>query len=391
MPATRYLYTRLSAYYFFHFGALGALTPYWGPFLAAQGLREEVIGALFAVLLGTKIVAPYVWGWLADRSGYRMRVIRMGALAALLVFALLLTGTSFWMLLVVMLGFGFFWNAILPQFEANTLTHLGHADERYSFVRLWGSIGFIVAVLGIGELLESRPIHELPMYVLFFLAGIVAVAAFVPDSGKSVASGRQQTVRAVLLDRRVLPLFVIFFLMQASHGPYYAFFSLFLEQNGYSPSLVGRLWALGVIAEIGVFLLMPQLLRRFGARNLLLFSLAAATLRWLLTALFVDKLTIILFAQILHLASFGIYHAIAVYYVHRFFTGRLQGRGQALYSSLGFGAGGAVGSLASGFIWNAFQPAAIFVSAALMTAVAFLLALRRVSDVQPQDQQRQSH
>ena len=384
MSVTRHLYFRLSAYYFFHFGALGALTPYWGPFLAAQGLREEMIGALFALLLGTKVIAPYTWGWLADRSGQRMRIIRAGALGAFLVFALLLADTSLGLLIVVMFGFGFFWNAILPQFEATTLTHLGRADERYSFIRLWGSIGFIVAVIGIGEALETRSISELPLYVLLFLAGVVLAVALVPESGSTVTTGRSQSVHSVLLDRNVLPLFVIFFLMQASHGPYYSFFSLFLEQHGYGPSLVGRLWAVGVIAEVGVFLLMPRLLQQFGARRLLLFSLAAATLRWLLTALFVDKLAIILFAQTLHLASFGIYHAIAVYYVHRFFTGQLQGRGQALYSSLGFGAGSAVGSLASGFIWNAFQPAAIFISAAVMTAVAFLLALRRVNDVLPE-------
>jgi len=386
MPATRGLYFRLSAYYFFHFGALGALMPYWGPFLSAQGLREETIGILLAALLGTKIVAPYVWGWLADHSGQRMGVIRAGALGAFLMFALLLADTSLLLLVVVMLGFGFFWNAILPQFEAATLTHLDRADHRYSLVRVWGSIGFIIAVIGVGEALETQAISELPVYVLLFLAGTVVAVALAPESGRTSASDRKQSVRKVLFDRKVFPLFAIFFLMEASHGPYYAFFSLFLEDNGYSPSLVGRLWATGVIAEVGVFLLMPRMLMRFGARQLLLFSLGAATLRWLLTALFIDKLPVILFAQTLHLASFGIYHAIAVYYVHRIFTGRLQGRGQALYSSFGFGAGGAAGSLVSGFIWTAFQPAAIFISAALMTAVAFMLALRRVDDVLPERQ-----
>ena len=389
MTPPRGLYFRLSAYYFFHFGSLGALMPYWGPFLAAQGVREEAIGALFALLLGTKVVAPYLWGWIADHSGQRMRVIRAGALGALMVFALLLFGTSLWLLVLVMLGFGFFWNAILPQFEAATLTHLGHAEHRYSLVRVWGSIGFILTVLGIREVLEVRSINELPGYVLLFLLGIVVAVACVPESGRGKTSGEDHSIRRVMKDPGLIALFLVFFLMQASHGPYYSFFSLFLERHGYGPSLIGRLWALGVTAEVGVFLLMPWLLKRFAARHLLLFSLIAATLRWLLTALFIDKLAVVLFAQTLHLASFGIYHAIAVYYVHRYFTGRLQGRGQALYSSLGFGAGGAVGSLVSGFIWTAASPAAIFISAALMTTVAFVLALRRVDDVLPARQSQE--
>lgn len=376
------LYLRLSAYYFFHYGALGALMPYWGPFLAAQGFSEEMIGVLFALLLGTKIVAPNVWGWLADRAGRRMPVIRLGAFAAFAFFLLLLFGTPLWLLIVVMLGYGFFWNAILPQFEATTLNHLGKADHRYSFVRLWGSIGFIVAVAGIGALLETRPLDELPVYVLVFLAGIVLMSMLVPEGGVSAERGERRSLREVMQARGVLPLFLVFFLMQASHGPYYGFFSLFLELHGYRPALVGQLWAVGVVAEVGVFLLMPRLLRRFTARQLLLFALAAATARWLITAAFIDKLPVILLAQTLHLASFGIYHAIAVYFIHRFFTGRLQGRGQALYSSLGFGAGGAAGSLVSGFIWNAIAPAAIFLAAAAMTASAFLLAYRSVPDAQ---------
>lgn len=379
------LYPRLSAYYFFHFGALGALMPYWGPFLAAEGHGEEVIGMLLALLLGTKVLAPYAWGWLADRSGQRLAVIRAGAFAAFASFAVLMFDTSLWMLVAVTLGFGFFWNAILPQFEAVTLTHLGQHDHRYSLVRLWGSVGFIVAVISVGVLLETHSVRELPLYVLVFLAGIVVAVQLMPD-GATPRAADLTSVRSVLRQRNVIALFLVFFLMQASHGPYYGFFSLYLEENGYGPSLVGWLWAAGVIAEVGVFLYMPRLAKRFGARQLLLFSLVAATIRWLITALFVDKLTIILLAQTLHLASFGIYHAIAVHYVHRIFTGRLQGRGQALYSSLGFGAGGAAGSFASGFIWNAFAPSAIFLAAASMTAVAFVLAKACVNDTREERQ-----
>lgn len=375
------LYTRLSAYYFFHFAALGALMPYWGPYLADLGFSEERIGILFALLLGTKIIAPNLWGWLADRRGRRMGMIRGGALLAFACFSGLLLGTSFWLIALVMLGFGFFWNAILPQFEANTLNHLGSRDNRYSLVRMWGSVGFIIAVVGIGTWLESNPIEQLPLIVLAVLAGILVVTLAVPEAPRPAHSETRHSALTLLKDVRVWSLFLCFFLMQASHGPYYSFFSLFLERHGYGPALIGWLWALGVIAEIGVFLAMPRLLPRFGARRLLLFAFAATTVRWLMIAAFVDKLGVVLLAQVLHLASFGIYHAIAVHFVHRYFTGHLQGRGQALYSSLGFGAGGAAGSLVAGFLWNSVSPASIFVAAAGMAFVALLIAARGVEDI----------
>ena len=381
MTTLKSLYPRLSAYYFFHFAALGALMPYWGPYLDQLGFSEERIGILFALLLGTKIIAPNLWGWIADQRGQRIGMIRAGALLAMLCFAGLLLGNSFWLIALVMLGFGFFWNAILPQFEANTLNHLGSRDNRYSLVRVWGSVGFILAVVGLGAWLEDHSIEHLPAIVLVIIAGILIVTLLVPEGPKQSHHETRQSAFTLLKDARVWSLFLCFFLMQASHGPYYSFFSLFLERNGYGPSLIGWLWALGVIAEIGVFLAMPRLLPRFGARRLLLFAFGATTVRWLMIAAFVDKLPVILLAQTLHLASFGIYHAIAVHFVHRYFTGQLQGRGQALYSSLGFGAGGAAGSLVAGFLWNSVSPASIFVAAAGMSFVALLIAARGVEDI----------
>lgn len=370
-------FLRLSAYYFFHFGALGALMPYWGPYLRELGLSEARIGIVFAVLLGSKVIAPNVWGWLGDRIGRRMPLIRGGALASLAAFAFL-AGTSSFIAITLIIGlFGFFWNAILPQFEATTLNHLGRYHSRYSLVRVWGSAGFIVAVLGIGAWLENHPVDHVPALVMIFLVGIVLVTLLIPEAPQQVHKTEEgdATLKNVMRQRHVISLFLVFFLMQASHGPYYSFFSIYLEDLGYSSSRIGQLWALGVFAEIGVFLLMPRLLPKYGAKALLVFALVASTARWLMIAGFAGKMVILLFAQVLHLASFGIYHAVAVTFVHRTFTGPLQGRGQALYSSLGFGAGGAAGSLVAGYTWTAISPAAIFVVAAGMTAVATGIAV----------------
>jgi PPP family 3-phenylpropionic acid transporter len=162
--------------------------------------------------------------------------------------------------------------------------------------------------------------------------------------------------------------------MQASHGPYYAYFSLFLHRQGYADTTISQLWALGVVAEIIVFLYMSRLLARFSPRTLLLASLALATLRWLMIASEAGNIYILSVAQTLHLASFGVYHAVAIHLIHRHFGGRLHGRGQALYSSIGFGAGGAAGSLAAGWLWSAVGPASVFYGAALAAGAGLVLA-----------------
>ena len=100
-------------------------------------------------------------------------------------------------------------------------------------------------------------------------------------------------------------------------------------------------------------------------------SLLLGTLRWVLTGLFPGHLWVILFAQTLHAATFGSFHAAAIHLVHQYFTGRHQGRGQALYSSLSFGAGGALGSLVSGSLWEVPGPLVTFLVAAGFSLTAF--------------------
>jgi PPP family 3-phenylpropionic acid transporter len=151
--------------------------------------------------------------------------------------------------------------------------------------------------------------------------------------------------------------------------------------HGYSETLIGELWALGVVAEIGVFLKMRSWLPRYGARRLLLSATALTALRWLLLAGFVDRLWVMILAQTLHAASFGLYHAVSIHLFHQLFRGRLQGRGQALYSSVSFGAGGAAGSVAAGYLWQGAGAGWMYLAAAAAALLALGVAWRGVRDV----------
>lgn len=378
MLSSRSLYWRLSGFYLFYFATLGALIPYWSLYLKDVGFNAAEIGELVAILMATKLVAPNVWGWIADHTGRRMAIIRLASLLSVFIFAGVLFGSSYLWLALVISGFSFFWNATLPQFEAITLSHLGASTHRYSSIRLWGSIGFILTVAGLGPVFDHVGVALLPQILLGLFALIWLSSLTVPDHATAETAHAHVPLRQVLGRPDVVALLVVCFLMQTSHGPYYTFFTLYLEDYGYSRSSIGLLWALGVVAEIGVFVVMHRWLPRYGARRLLLASLALTTLRWLLIAGFADRLPVVLFAQTLHAASFGVYHAVAIHLVHQLFVGRNQGRGQALYSSLSFGAGGAVGSLAAGYVWTGLGAEWTYVFGAGASAVAFVIALRRV-------------
>lgn len=369
-------YWRLSAFYFFYFASVGALYPFWGLYLKEEGFSSLQIGQMMAVIMATKIISPNIWGWLADHTGKSMQIVRLGTFISLICFSFVFIGSEYFWLLAVMAAFSFFWNAALPQFDATTMNHLGDHVHRYSGIRLWGSVGFIIAVAGLGAVLDSQGTAMLPWVLLLIVTAIWLMSMMVPEKAAQHLTLNHEPFLKVLLQPKVAALLLICFLVQVSHGPYYTFYSIYLEEAGYQRSVIGLLWALGVLAEVGIFLLMHKLVPRYGLRLLLLVSLLLTGLRWVLIGFFVNSPTIIVLAQLFHAASFGIYHAVTIQLIHRYFTGKNQGRGQALYSSVSFGAGGAVGAFYSGLTWDVLGETWSFLIAATVSLLAMFIAWR---------------
>ena len=362
-------YWRLSGFYFFYFASLGVLVPYWSLYLKSLGYNSLTIGGLVAILPATKLIAPYIWGWLADHTRRSMFIIRLASVLALLSFSLVFVSQQLWWLSFAMVLFSFFWNATLPQFEAMTLNHLGNDTHRYSMIRLWGSLGFIIIVVLIGGLLESYGTDLIPLVVLITFV-IIALTSFVVPEKLNTPHSDHSPIWHVIKQPKVLAFLAVCFLMLCSHGPYYTFYTIFLQEQGYSSYMIGVLWAVGVLAEVMVFLLMSRLLPVFGARKLLIVTLILTTIRWLMIGFFVTDLTMLFLAQLIHAFSFGVFHSVGISLVHDYFTGSHQGRGQALYSSVSFGAGVAVGSLISGLVWDRWGAGVLFVFASCCTILA---------------------
>lgn len=374
-------YWRLSSFYFFYFAALGALVPYWGLYLQSLGFGAVEIGSLTAILMATKVVAPYIWGWLGDHLGHRMRIVRSASLVSVVTFAMMFWVDSFWAIAGVMTLFSFFWNASLPQFEVVTLNYLGKRVRRYALLRVWGSVGFMVTVLLLGWLVDRQGPAVVLSVVFMIYAGIWLASLTVRDPDPEAHPPDSRSIWQVLRQPAVVAFFAAVFLMQLSHGPYYAFYSIYMTDFGYSKTVIGVLWAIGVGAEVAVFMIMHHLLERFGAARVLVTSLMIATLRWVIVGLFPGEFWVMVGAQLMHAATFGTFHGSAIHLAAHYFHGRFKGRGQALYSSVSFGAGGAVGALLAGYAWDGLGPLPTYLiagAAALVGAgAALLLTVRR--------------
>ena len=368
-------YWRLSAYYFFYFGFIGAFAPYFSLYLKSLSFSAWDIGVLNSLMQVMRVAAPNLWGWLAERIGAQTPIVRLAGLMSVVGFSLLFFTRSFAGVFFGMAVMAFFWSAAIPLVDTLTLSHLGSEAQRYGRIRLWGSIGFIVAVLGVGAALDTMPIAGLLPMAMVTLVGIFFCALLIPEAPQLPHRDDQSPIADILRRPEVRALFVACFLMSAAHGALYVFYSLYLVGNGYSTTAVGWLWTLGVVAEIAVFIFMPRLLRRFTIRSILLVSHACAVLRFLIIGWCVESASLLVVAQLLHGATFGAYHAAAVAAVGRWFGARHQSRGQAIYGSVSFGAGGMTGGLVSGLAWDYLGTTATYSISSLFALVGLMAIL----------------
>lgn len=372
----RSLYSRLSLFYFCYFAVVGVFIPYWTVYLHdVKGFSAAEIGELMAVYMLTKVAAPFVWDWVTDFSDSRIRMIRLACLLATVCFAFTYVDSGYWSMMLIIIGYGSFWNAALPQMEALTLNHLGDRANRYSQIRLWGSISFILVVVLLPFVIEASGTDRIldAMLVLFVLMTISSL--FVPDhkpqETKDVDASR---LMDVLRKPTVWVLLVACMVQIASHGAYYTFFSIYLDEHGYSRVFTGWMWALGVAGEVLLFIVMYRLIQTFGAARLFVLSLFLAAARWVMLGAAVDWLLVLIIAQVLHAATYGLFHASAIHLVHQYFPGKLQGRGQALYAGLSTGLGGAIGGLLAGYGWDSVGNEMTFYISGGVVAIAAVVA-----------------
>jgi PPP family 3-phenylpropionic acid transporter len=366
-------YRRLAGFYFFYFAYLGAFAPFFSIYLEAVGISAVEIGVLMSLPQLTRIVAPHLWGWLADRGANRLRVVRLTGVAGTICFLGTFAGTGFALLFVVLLTMTFFWSAALPLIEATTLSHLGEETARYGRIRVWGSVGFIAAVVVVGYMLDWFAVAVLPGIVLAMMAGMLAFSWQIPEAAVPAHAADQQGIGGILRRPETVALIAAGALMAAAHGPYYTFYSIHVVNHGYTKALTGWLWALGVICEIGIFIWMPHLYRAFTLRQILIASFALAVMRFLAIGWGADSVLLLILAQALHAATFGSFHAASIGVIHRLFRGRHQARGQATYGSLAYGVGGASGALASGYAWDHFGAEWTFTLASACAALGLLI------------------
>ena len=356
-----------SLFLFTYYAYAGTFGTYATLYFAARGMSVAQIGVLVSLIPVMRIVGPNLWGWAADRSGRRVLVLRATALAALVSFISIFFAQTYLQFFIVMMLVNLFTSAQSPLCDALMLAEMRGDLSNYGKLRLWGSLGFIAAVLGAGYFLEWFGVQALLGFTFAILALVFFASLRIRESAKTAHTQDAPPLWSVLRKPEVGAFFLSAALMCGAHMALYAFYSLYLERAGYSKPVIGAMWALGVMAEVAFFYFQSHVFSRFGARRVMLFAFGAALLRFAVTGAAPDLLWAMVAAQLLHCATFAAHHSACVITMQRWFAGPLQASGQALYMSVAYGVGCTAGGLVLTFCWDRIGPQQMFYAAAAMT------------------------
>ncbi len=353
------------ALFFAYFAFVGIFSPYLSLWFDSRGLSIAQIAVLMSLPQLLRIVAPPFWGWLADRFGHRIALLRGSALASLAVLHMFPFVEGVPALAALMLMLFFLTAAQMPIGEAIALDLARGDAGRYGRMRMWGSVGFILTVLGGGPLLDRFGLSVLPWLMAGAMALLAVVTLRLPEQRVPRQPRRGASLGQRLREPAVLAFLASAFLMVFAHAALYAFFSLFLERHGYSTSAIGAIWAIGVVAEIALFMLQRHLFDRLSAMRLLAFSFLVCALRFAMIGASEGALWVLIWAQLMHAVTFGLHHSASMAVLHRWFEPAQQGRAQAAFIVVAYGLGGSVGGLTAGWLWEHISPTAAFFGAAL--------------------------
>ena len=371
MPQQR---LKFSAFMFTYYAYAGIFATYATLYFADHGLSVPQIGILASLIPVMRIFGPNLWGWVADHTQQRALVLRLTACGAFLAFCAMFAADTFAEYFLVMVAVNLFSSAQSPLSEALMLGEMRGDLSNYGKIRLWGSLGFIVAVFGGGYLLEWFGVEALLWISAGALLLVIGAALRIRDPAPVPARPGQEPQRrpalwSVLRKPEVGAFFLSAALMVAAHMALYAFYSLYLERGGYSKSVIGAMWALGVVAEVVFFYYQWHVFAHITAQRIMLCAFALAVLRFALTGAWPNLVWVLVLAQLLHAATFAAHHSACVITMQRWFAGHLQASGQALYMSVAYGVGGTGGGLLMTLCWDRIGPQQMHYVAAALAAL----------------------
>ena len=361
----------ISLQYFIYFAVLGVFLPYFNLYchhLGFSGIQIGVLSSMRSILL---VIFAILWSGIADKYQIRKFIFVACSCAGTIVWAFCFFHDKFLMILIITCIYSIFSAPIISFLEAMTIEFLGKEKSSYGIIRVWGSIAFIVMVLCMGYLIDALSIRIILMAV--FIGSILQTGFSLRIPHVRRARKDHFRLNARLFFRKRVVIFLLCaFLMLMSHGTYYGFFSIHLENLGYDSAFIGMAWALASIAEIVVMVRSRWIFSRLSYENVLIISFGVATMRWFLSGVAMSPYWILLL-QITHCVTYGLFHMASILYMDLLSPEDTKTFGQAVNNATTYGLGLMAGFFVSGFLYEHTSAVTMFFVSGLLSLVAGLI------------------
>ena len=361
-------------YYFFIYGAGAALVPYLVIYYQGLGLSGSQIGLLAGIPTLMSMLSTPVWGGLADATNKKRLLLGIAILVSMsMVGVLSLTTTFLWMVLVVTL-YAFHSAPIIPMMDSTVMELLGEHKDQYGKLRLWGAVGWGLSAPLIGWMNQHYGLQWSFWGYMIQMAVVFMVVMGMPVGQASLANRFWQGLRNLLQDMRWRLFLLVVFVSGVGSSVLSNYLFLRLNDLGATKTLMGVALAVATLSELPVFFYSGILIKRWGARSLLLLSLFVYVFRDLLIS-FLPVAWMVLPVQLLHGLTFSITWAAGVSYARQIAPAGLGATAQGLFSSTFFGLGGAVGAFMGGILYQTVGSALLFRYIAVLVLAAALFFL----------------
>jgi PPP family 3-phenylpropionic acid transporter len=310
------------------------------------------------------VVFSLAWGALADRFHIRKPLYVWCNVISTLVWSFYLIADTFWTMFLVTALYGVFYAPIIAFLEAFSMDLLGRGKSGYGRLRVWGSVAFIVVVVVVGWALGWLPIKAVLVFI--FAGGVLLslVGLIMPASTAASKEPFWKSIRA-FMNQRVLVFLLCAFLMLVSHGAYYGFFSIYLENLGFGSSFIGLAWALAIIAEILVMVNSKRIFQYLSLETALAVTFIIAIFRWVLLGT-LHAWYAILMLQVLHAGTYAMFHMASILYMDELAPEGAKTLGQSINNAMTYGLGLMAGFFISGFLYEQAGASFAFMASALL-------------------------
>lgn len=355
--------------FLFYYAAASVVVPVLTLYYQEAGVSGQLLGVLAAIWPAGTVVGAAIWGAVADATGRHRLVLVVATLTAIGSAQLFLFATSFVTLAPIIVMFSLAMSPIIPVVDNAVLDSLGRERSKYGRVRLWGAVGWGVAAPLVGVLIDSLGLRVVfPVYGALMLLTL-AVSFLLPVGTAHLRAEIRAGIRMMAADRR-WGAFLLIVMIRGIGGAFILhFLFIYLAEIGGSGTLRGVALAIATVSELFVFFFAHRVLERFGPRRTILFALGATAIRLLLYAI-VSNPYLALAVQLMHGLTFSLFLVAAVNYAKELAPEGMGATAQAAMTSTNIGAGGIIGALLGGVLYQRVGLTSMFLTASLFLFLA---------------------